>query len=333
MLRSGDNVAVQGGGDTIRQYRVCIYDSDRAYMISLMNHINSDRENPIFALAFSGADELRAYVSANGADLLVTTEELADRLKGIEVQKMYLTGYRDMADRGDRGDSGDSGVGYVFRYSRAGDIVAAMLRMLDVNERGAKGRLFRLYAVISPVGRCGKTNLALGLCMNDEVRGGLYVGMEEFSAFQDETDVMSNVMYLAKERSEGFIDYVESHVVALEGYSVLGYLRNYMDALELDAEDMAWMTGRLCEWGRFTTIVWDMGQAVLKDLNVLGTFDEVIVPVLGDELSHDKVSAFVRMLEDAELGKVARRLKKVCVPNAAPDSAAMLAFLDKEFDG
>ena len=45
------------GGETIQQYKVGIYDDDKAYMMSLMNHINSDRGNPFLALALSACKQ------------------------------------------------------------------------------------------------------------------------------------------------------------------------------------------------------------------------------------------------------------------------------------
>lgn len=297
-------------------------------MIRLMNHINADRGNPFFALAFSDAAGLERYMGSGGPDLLLVAQELKETVLPLPlgVKCAVISDHRGDGRRADEGMT-------VYRYSKAGDIVLALMRMLDIDETGSSRRLFRSYAVISPIGRCGKTNLSVGLCMRDDVRGGLYIGMEEYCAFQDEDDVMSNVIYLAKERSDRFMDYVKDRVVRLEDYCVLGYLRNYMDAMELSADDMVWILDRFSEWGRFTTVVWDIGQAVLKDLSVLGTFDEIIVPTLADELSCDKVSAFERLLLDAELGKVVRRMKKVCVPAVSPESAVMMSFLERELDG
>lgn len=293
-------------------------------MINLMNHVNADRENPVFALAFSNVQELQAYLQSNTLDVMIVDEESFPEAAVLlrDIKCVILTRSRE-AVIGDYLS--------VFKYSRVKDIIAAIMKLMNISCLESGNKLFKSYAVISPIGRCGKTNLAISLCMNDEVRGGLYIGMEEFCAFQDDEDVIANVIYLAKERSEGFMDYLEQHVVSLDGYSVLGYLKSYVDAMELTAEDMAWILSQIREWGRFTTVVCDLGQAVLKNLNVLGVFDEVVIPVLNDELSKDKLAAFEKLLICAELGKVVRRSRKLFVPNAAPDSPRMLNLLDKEF--
>ncbi len=314
------------GGETIQQYKAGIYDEDKAYMISLMNHINSDRENPFLALAFSGQEELRDYLCENRLDVLLIDEKIyADIWQELGAQRcVILSGERQSGVRE------ISGAAVLFKYSRASDIVQGIIKYMDADVPERSRRLFRSYGVISPVGRCGKTNLAISLCMDDEVRGGLYIGMEEFSSFDDRHDVISNIIYLVKERAARFAEYVDEHVVKLDDYSVLGYMRSYMDAIELTGEDVRWMIDQFREWGRYTTVVFDIGQAVLKDLSVLSAFDVVIVPELSDEQSQEKISTFERLLESVELGKVAKRMRRVRVPNAAPGSAEMLRFIDSQ---
>lgn len=311
-------------------------------MISLMNHINSDRENPMFALAFSTLEELREYMSGRHLDILLVDEKVVDdglqqqRINeacdtmenqvmdglGLPVKMLILS----------RSKQDESSHGVIFKYSRASELISSILGYIDVKEVHSSRKLFRTYGIISPLGRCGKTTLAVSLCMNDEVRGGLYIGMEEFGSFQDDADALSNMIYLAKQRSCEFTEYMRKLTVDLGEYSVAGYLRSYIDAMELDAEDVRWMIGQIREWGRYTTVVFDIGQAVLKDLTILTAFDEVIVPLLDDELSFAKVKAFEEMLRRAELGKLLCRMRKVAVPMAAPGSAQMIRFIENEMN-
>ena len=343
------------GGETIQQYKVGIYEDDKAYMMSLMNHINSDRGNPFLALAFSGRDELQGYLRANSLDILLIDEKLyVDIWQELRGQRcVVLSGKRPAGtDSGSEiskygegwfGGSAESGSleygeqsgggnvpGVLFKYSKARDIVRAVMKYMDADVPERRRKLFRSYGVISPVGRCGKTKLAISLCMNDEVRGGLYIGLEEFSSFEDREDVVSNVIYLIKERSDGFTDYVGENTVQLDDYSVLGYMRSYLDAMELDRSDVEWMLEQLRVWGRYTTIVLDIGQAVLKDLSVLSALDVIVVPELPDEQSQEKIRTFERLLESEELGKVAKRMKRVRVADAAPGSAEMIRFIESQ---
>ena len=178
------------GGVTIQQYKIGICDEDESYMISLMSHINSDRDNPLFALAFSGGRELIQYLDAGNLDVILIGENVYREIG------MVLRGRRCMIFTPDRERRiAETGVGIIFKYSRVKDIVSDILAFMNVVDVGRSRDLFRSYAVMSPVGRCGKTSLAVSLCMNDEVRGGLYIGMEEYGGFQDKEDVISQVIH------------------------------------------------------------------------------------------------------------------------------------------
>jgi hypothetical protein len=334
---------------------VGICDSDFEYMRNLMNYINSDRNNPMFALAFSDTGKLEAYMENHTLDLLILDEDKLEEMnlthtrilclsRGMEGNERKIssvgrkmsgekTGHRqNMMTKGDmlcEEQEDKSHIEYVYKFSKARDIVVAAVRLSGREFITRKNSVFKGIGIISPLGRCGKTNLAISLCMADEVRGGLYIGMEEYSSFQDQEDVMSNVFYLAKQRSDNFITYVEEHVVKLESYSVLGYMKSYIDALELTARDMAWMIEKLKAWGRYSTIVWDLGQAVIKDLAILEMFDDVVMPVLNDELSVSKIKVFEEMLEREEMGKLAKRIKHVLVPESASGDATMMKLTEE----
>ncbi len=297
-------------------------------MINLMNHINSDRDNPFLSLAFSGSDELMAYLSNSSLDVLLVDEKIyVDIWQEIREQRVLILTRERTEENIDR--CGET-PGILFKYSKVSDIVQMLMRYMNVDIPERSRQLFRSYGVISPIGRCGKTNLAINICMDDEVRGGLYIGLEDFSSFNDSEDVISNVIYLIKERSSGFIEYVGNHVVKLDDYSVLGYMQSYLEALELTGKDVEWMVEQLKEWGMYTTVVLDIGQAVLKDLSVLSALDVIVVPELSDEQSQEKIKTFERVLEMAELGKVAKRMKKVKVPNSAPGSPEMIRFIESQ---
>lgn len=243
-------------------------------MINLMNHINSDRDNPFLSLAFSGLDELMAYLSNSSLDVLLVDEKIyVDIWQEIREQRVLILTRERTEENIDR--CGET-PGILFKYSKVSDIVLMLMRYMNVDIPERSRQLFRSYGVISPIGRCGKTNLAINICMDDEVRGGLYIGLEDFSSFNDSEDVISNVIYLIKERSSGFIEYVGNHVVKLDDYSVLGYMQSYLEALELTGKDVEWMVEQLKEWGMYTTVVLDIGQAVLKDLSVLSALDVII---------------------------------------------------------
>ena len=76
-------------------------------MISLMNHINSDRDNPLFALAFSSEGELYGYLETKTLDVLLMDENIPlDESKvpvacrSMDQKRSAITGYSNIPGYG-----------------------------------------------------------------------------------------------------------------------------------------------------------------------------------------------------------------------------------------
>lgn len=84
-------------------------------MISLMNHINSDRDNPLFALAFSSEGELYGYLETKTLDVLLMDENIPldeskvpvacrmifmTRIESMDQKRSAITGYSNIPGYG-----------------------------------------------------------------------------------------------------------------------------------------------------------------------------------------------------------------------------------------
>ncbi len=294
--------------------------------MSLMNYINGDFENSIFAIAFSSKESLLDYLNENEIDMLLISEgALSD--EDIEKNTSRLNIIRLTEEQVKCKENN-----YLFKYSGADTIQSKIIRAYKALETNMKSDLFKTFAVISSIGRSGKTRLSKAICSLDEVRGGLYVGMEaygEYTETEAERHNMSDIVYLIKIRSEEITEYLEKYIVSGNGFAELASPKTYLDIRELDKSDMDWFINVLIKWGRFTSIVFDMDGAALSDISVLGLFDDIIVPVLRDKSSENKIKSFKQLLEMHELGKVVGRLKEVEVPNVSYDSTEMLICAGK----
>lgn len=304
------------------QIRMGIFDYEQEYAIQLMNYINADTKNPIFAMAFSVKERLLKYLKENHLDMLVVVEAGMQDTEIAELKNHICV--ITLVEQASQTENYHS----IYKYSSAEVILKKLMQVYWTEDTEGKSSLFETYAVISPVGRSGKTRLAECLCLLDEVRGGLYIGLEAFGckATEEEnrTYTMSNLAYLIKTRSEQILEFVEQSIYTKENMGLIASPESYLDIRELDAADVKWFIGKLVQWGRYTTIVFDIGESVLGDIAILGEFDTVIVPVLEDAASKKKIKAFQEFLKMKELVKVAGCLKMVCVPDAAYDSAEMI---------
>ncbi len=305
----------------IRQIKLGIFDYENAYVCSLMNYINADKRNPIFAIAFSSKQNLLDYLSENELEMLLISEdsladeELADNLTDLNIIRL--------TDE----DRGQAGYGYIYKYSKAELIQSRIVKAYKALETDLKNEFYQTFAIISPIGRSGKTGLSKAICSLDEVRGGIYIGMEAYGGYDEEgsnVHNMSDIAYLIKIRSEELIRYLEEYVVSEDKFGKILSPKTYLDIRELDRKDMRWFIEWLIKWGRYTSIVFDIDGAALGDISILSLFDHVIVPVSDDAVSQNKLKNFIQLLNDNELGKVAERLKTVQVPDALYNSTEML---------
>ncbi|MGN0395515.1 MAG: hypothetical protein ACI4EF_09135 [Coprococcus sp.] len=314
----------------IKQYKIGIYDDEQAYMMGLMSYINSDMDSPLYAVAFSGMDKLEEYLDKKDLELLIMPEiiNIPDSLKMklTDIKKIYLTENKESVY------SNTSDECYVFKYVRAGLIAEQAADMLKTKKSIDRRRIYHTYAVISPIGRCGKTRLAKGICFLDEVRGGLYIGMEAFGSnklSKDTGDVLSNIFYLVKNRASETMEYIQEHVVKDNDIACIYSTAAFSDINQICADDLFWLFEKLDEWGRYTTIVCDIDIAALKDISCLEAFDYIYMPVLSDEISGNKKEAFYSLLKSNELSKLMGRIREVELPNACYNSSLMIRTIER----
>lgn len=307
----------------MRQLKLGIVGMESNYVIGLMNYINADKRNPIFAMAFSTEERLESYLKEHALDALLYEESMMAVITGLSEGKSICT-IRLTEQEPDKMEKEA-----IYRYLNVEEILKQVMRIIKAEEAEGKRELFETYAVISPIGRSGKTRLAKSICLMDEVRGGLYIGMEAYGerkpeTVSDKTCGMSELAYLIRIRSEQIFEYLDKSVTVEGGIGVVASPEVYLDLRELNRADVSWFIKKLIAYGRYTTIVFDIDGSVLGDITILGEFDHVFVPVLDGGYAEAKVAAFQRLLEKQELQKVVMRMQQVVVPDLAYDSAEMM---------
>ncbi len=320
----------QKEGIVIRQHKIGIFDDEQAYMFGLMNYINSNTDSPLYAIAFSDAAKLEKYLEEKSIELLISPTDFDisslhdEQLAGVK--RIYLTDEKSPVA------APDSDVRYIFKYVRAGLIEEQAMDMLKTVPDKVRHSICHTYAVISPIGRCGKTRLSKGICFLDEVRGGLYIGMEAFGSMEydaQHTDVLSDVFYMVKNRCTEFIEYVQGHIVQEGSIAYIPSVSSIHDMCQINSDDLFWMIEKLVEWGRYTTIVCDIDASVLQDLSCLEAFDDIYMPVLKDEISVHKKKIFYELLRAYELDKLAERIKEVELPDVDYAHSLMIRTIER----
>ena len=157
----------------MRQLKLGIVGMESNYVIGLMNYINADKRNPFFAM--------ENYLKEHTLDALLYEESMMPVIVGLPEGKNICT--IKLAEQAPDKMEKEA----IYRYLSVEEILKRVLRIIKAEEAEGKWELFATYAVISPIGRSGKTRLAKSICLMDEVRGGLYIGMEAYGERKQET--------------------------------------------------------------------------------------------------------------------------------------------------
>ena len=203
----------------MRQLKLGIVGMESNYVIGLMNYINADKRNPFFAMAFSTEERLENYLKEHTLDALLYEESMMPVIVGLPEGKNICT--IKLAEQAPDKMEKEA----IYRYLSVEEILKRVLRIIKAEEAEGKWELFATYAVISPIGRSGKTRLAKSICLMDEVRGGLYIGMEAYGERKQETSEtvtdktcgMSELAYLIRIQSGQIFEYLDYYQKE-EGY-------------------------------------------------------------------------------------------------------------------
>lgn len=208
----------------------------------------------------------------------------------------------------------------IFKFMSMEDIFLNIKEILLKNDMSPR-KGAECICVFSPVGRSGKTEFAKALAANDEVRGGLYIGMEEYSG---EEYGMVNILYHIKERIPDMMSVISDSVIREGNLYMLNSIGPFCDFKDLNRDDMKWFIDLLVASGRFSTIVFDIGGGVLCDYRILELFNAVYMPVMRDIKSEVKVKAFYKLLKDMDLRFIMSRIISVEVPNVTYKETEMI---------
>lgn len=284
-----------------------------------MNYINGQNTYGILALAFTKEDRFREYLENNSFDLALASEE-------FDVGQIEEKLIRLCKEDGREG---------IYKYQPASDIIREIQNFLEKEyhikkiEYTQEDMQCRMIGVYSPIGRSGKTNLALALAKET---GSLYIGMEEYSNLVEGRTTMSDFCYWIRKKEEMIVRKVEEHTIMEDEVAKLASPLTYMDLKELTVEEYAWFFEKLKQCGKFHKIVVDIGSGSLCSYSFFALFHQVFVPILSD-ISSEKERHFRRVLQFVGLEKSSTKFEYIIVPRQDfrhPDMTEFVRSLERK---
>lgn len=295
---------------------MAVYDEDPFYAERLSDYVNRKEKGIFKAQAFTSRERLEEFAKDNEVDVLLTGVS-ADALEISALQstqKIYLTEERNETDSKE-----------IYKYQSGDDIIREVMAVycelpgVKAVLPGLASRKKRVIGVYSPVGRCGKTSLALSigqvLAKEEKV---LFITLDGFSGFAHILDEqwkrdMSDLLYYYKQgRFHGLR--LNSIVYYLGDMAWIPPLRYPDDYSQVTAEEMAGFLMQILKESVYETVVLDIGDYDHQVLPILEACQVVYMPVKEDMISQAKLKEFEAYADRFGSRELKDKFHKIHVP-------------------
>ncbi len=295
-------------------YKIGICHSDFYYAVSLMEFFNSHKEIPISVVVFSGINSVNEYLNEDFLHVLLVDEDNHMPVREELIIKKHVSVMTLCEERVTHKDNMKG----IFKYQNVRSIGKQIILSIPKRLNTAGGETLFL-GVYSPLGRCGKTTLAHGLC--DYSGNSLYVGLEEFSGIymedQDNADNISReriytascFMYYLADKNPDILDLLRS--IKERSERKIEGIKSYMDIRQVNAEHMRWLKETVKGVGIFDVVVFDFGTGVLADFAILSHMDKLFIPVLQDKISKAKIKNFEEVIKEQNVDLTDKKIQYI----------------------
>ena len=248
----------QGKGKSMKKM-MAVYDADTRYAERLSDYVNRKERGVFTAQAFTSKEKLAEYAAKHEIDVLLSGErtDSGDISEIPSGQKIYMS---EETER--QMESGKE----IYKFQSGDDIIREVMAVyseipgIRPNTAGSVDQSRRIIGVYSPVGRCGKTCLALAigqiLAKEEKV---LFVTLDTFTGFTGllnerwKRDLSDLIYYYKQERFH--IVRLNSLVYYLGDMAWIPPIRIPQDYAQLTAQEMADLMERILREGNYTTLV------------------------------------------------------------------------------
>lgn len=279
-------------------FNLGVYDKDRAYVVGLVDYINKQKNVHIRAKAYTSWEHLNSSLIKEQIDVLLVDEKMD--IDDVRVPMAYICDDKDMCKK----------ECYIYKYQN----LQCITKQIEEYVKGKIKKDYKacdVYAVFSPLGRSGKTRFAKGLTYH--YGDGIYFGLEEYPPMGMEVYKQEFSYYLSQMNSR-LVEDITNMEVDQRGCRYVQLVEYFKDAECIGKTQIEWLLNYLRDSLKFKIITFDIGGAVLSDLEILDLFDVIYVPVIEDAVSGLKLDRFLHLLREQGLEAVVGKMRYIRVP-------------------
>lgn len=266
---------------------------------------------PYVVLAFSEEAALRQYLETHAMTLLVLAQPLTGG--GVDIPVLHLVEIPD--------DEPDT----VYRYQCGTMLMEQITGYFRQFIPDIRDKNVMVYMVYSPVGRSGKTALALELTR--QLPGSLYIGMEHYSSMEVDGDRFDKLLYSIMQKEERVFEELTAVRQVYYGSYMVGSALSYYDLRELDYEHLSWFLAGLRELGEYSAVVLDVDAGVFATMELLGCADRLFVPVISGDVEGVKLKSMQHAMQSWGYREIYERMEFVSLPNAQDSQAEFQKYV------
>ncbi|MBE5941511.1 MAG: hypothetical protein E7264_03105 [Lachnospiraceae bacterium] len=288
----------------MNKINIGVIDFEEEYVSALSAYLQKYGKGKWDIFGFTRLDNLKKHLIEHTMDLVIGTNQ-AD-LKAVCEEGAISGLLLDEAFSGS--EKTEDGIYMTKRFQKAMGIgkIAESIIQQKIQEQ-VKDVI--CVAIYSPVGRCGKTALALDIAKNNYYGRWMYIGLEDYASFgqtEDDKEPDEAIYFWKERKGDAFLEVVKE----LEG--VLGTGTSLFDRKHLNEEDYRWLKGEVLK-EQYKGIIFDLGSGVVNNPNIFNVFDKIVVPFVSKESALQKKHRFERMLKQHAMEGVLRRCYFVCM--------------------
>lgn len=268
---------------------LAMYDQDQNYMRRLAHYVQNRKRLPFSVYAFTDLEELKCFARQKKIGMLLTAEQ--------EKTKLITAG--DVICLSDSQDA--EGEKIIYKYQSGDAIVRELMRYYGDTDTGradfSYGKQSDVLVVFSPVGRCGKSLLALTLAsILGREKKVLYLCLEESSWLNSVIEnpsggTLTEALYYFK---EDMLDSMKlrAMIYQMDHMDYIAPVRNPSDLAAVTSSELEHFLSALRRMGGYEIIVADLDGQFSRFSSLAPQSKWIFVPSAQEETDQEKLRQF-----------------------------------------
>lgn len=306
----------------MKKQKFAILDMEEVYAYNLMEYLSERQSTPFETLVFGSVESLRSYTAQEALDLLlISAKMMCEEIRRMNIRRIIVLSEGEITQ-----EYGDYPM--VYKYQSSESLVAEVMSYYARQEMVQPALLAKktvnIYAVYSPIGRCGKTCFALTLGqILARKKSVLYINLEDYAGLSDllEKEVSSDltdIMYFLRQNRGSVTLKLNAALQKLGNMDYIPPAQSMQDLSEIELAQWIRLLDELAAYSRYETIVLDIGQSIRDVFALLAQCSRIYMPLCTDVVSMAKVAQYEQLLEEMEYGEVLEKTRKLVLPHCMP---------------